>query len=548
MKQGLRLPCMFLVVLMVLGLAACAGGGTPATPASTTAASTPGTAATPGTVAEPSEGYERVTITYATVQAREGYDYNNGDPFAAWWSEKFNYELVVSALGWDNWATQLSVWISSQDMPDVAVYDYKHPEASTFVEQGLLYRFPDDWKTRWPNTASVFAKTTLGPIIDELFGGTYFVTRSRFDTNLPGDPLPNHQSLHFRKDWAEAVGYPIKTMYTTPEMLEMAQLFKEQDPGGVGANLIPITGTPGNCIQMFMYANSTHFDTYYKDDDGVYKWGAASQDTLTGLKYYYQAYSSGLLDQEFFALNAEEDRAKFETTGVAGMLVDQLPTAEIPNRRIKFARDLGIDADAAEGFASVLGADGYYHRRDLINFWGAICFSPNVSDAVFERWMDVMDYASTEEGYASTVMGLWGVDFKQENGEYVSLLEPDVLLTGEPGESKYPSMGYILGSVKLWDDFAFVNPNIEKKYRDESWLLYTERAQTSTPKTFAAVDWDLYTFDSPNLRRAVVDYTNEYANLVTTATSEADLEAKWLAWIESQMPMIQPVLDELNAM
>jgi putative aldouronate transport system substrate-binding protein len=532
---------MLLSAALLVGMTACAGGT--ASPAEAS-----GGDATPESSGEKTYD-EKVTITYATVQARQGYDYNNGDPYATFMSEKFNYELEVAALGWDNWTEQLRVWISSQDMPDVAVYNYGHAEAAGFAEQGLVKRFPDDWKERWPNTAAEYARTGIGPVAEEQMGGTYYVPRALYNENQPGDPIAGHQSLHFRKDWAEAVGMEVKNNYTIDEVMEMARLIKDQDPGGVGENLIPITGTPGNNNDLFIQTVSTNYDEFYKDTDGVYKWGPASPDTLKGLQIYYEAFSTGLLDPEFYILNAEEDRAKFETTGVAAMLMDQLPTAEIGNRRVKFATDTGLDADAVEGFAVMLDSDGNYHRRGAINFWGTICFSPNVSDEVFERWMDVMDYNATPEGYAGSVMGLWDVDFKQnEDGSYESLLPEGTILVGEPGESKYPSMGYILGSTICWDDFAFVNPNIDLKYRDEARALYKVRNEQSTPETFAPVNWELYTYDSPNKRRVSYEFSTEFANLVTSATSAEDLAQRHSVWVEEQNPIIQPVLDELNAM
>jgi putative aldouronate transport system substrate-binding protein len=148
-----------------------------------------------------------------------------------------------------------------------------------------------------------------------------------------------------------------------------------------------------------------------------------------------------------------------------------------------------------------------------------------------------------------TVMGLPGIDFRREaNGQYVSLLRPGERLAGDPGIGKYPSMGYILGSVTLWDDFAFNNPNVPQRYRDESWNLLTERGRLSTPETFTKVDWDLYTYDSPNRRRVNFQYPVEFANLVTSATSERDLENRWNAWVNAQNAIIQPVLNELNAL
>ena len=105
-------------------------------------------------------------------------------------------------------------------------------------------------------------------------------------------------------------------------------------------------------------------------------------------------------------------------------------------------------------------------------------------------------------------------------------------------------MGYTLGVIILHDDFAFDNPNNDQRLRDLSRQLYTERCQICTPETFPKVDWDLFCFDSPNMRKVQFDYDTELTNLVTMG---GDIEQNWRDWIESKMPMIQPVLDELNA-
>lgn len=46
------------------------------------------------------------------------------------------------------------------------------------------------------------------------------------------------------------------------------------------------------------------------------------------------------------------------------------------------------------------------------------------------------------------------------------------------------------------------------------------------------------------MRKVQFDYDTELTNLVTMG---GDIEQNWRDWIESKMPMIQPVLDELNA-
>ena len=521
-----RYTCQFLAAILILGL--CGGAA----------------------LAESSD-YERVVVTYACPQVREGFDYNTGDGYGQWMTTKFNFDFQTTNLPWGEWHNLLSTWIMAQNMTDVAIFNYgdtTHADAANFVRQGLIRRLPDDWKTRWPNVARVFETTSLGPMLEELFGGTYFIPRARFFYNLPGDPLANHWSLWMRSDWIEAVGIEVKNHYTIPEVLEIARLIQEQDPGDIGPGLIPISMTADNAANFFLRANSTHWNTFYKTADGTYAWGAAADDTLEGLKYWYEAYSTGLLDPEFYLLTHEKDMEKFQTLGLAGVSYLGGQTADVERFRIDFTSRTGIDGSAFL-LATLLGADGYYHQRDLINYWGAVCFSPDADDAVFERWMDVMEFTSSADGYVCTAMGLEGEDWERDaNGELVSLVPEGVLLSGGVGEGKYPSLGHVLGSVILWDDLAFDNPNVGKSFREESKALYKNRSEIATPETFTKVDWQLWMHDTDNIRRARgISYFQEFANLITTATSEGHLEELYTAWLDSQMGLIQPVLDELNA-
>ena len=106
-----------------------------------------------------------------------------------------------------------------------------------------------------------------------------------------------------RKDWAEAVDFPIKSTYKISEVLEFAKKIKESDPGNLGDKLIPIAQAPSNAVRLFVGSNSTYYNGFYKDKDGTYKWGATSQETLEGLKMYAEAYQSGLLDPNFTHCN-----------------------------------------------------------------------------------------------------------------------------------------------------------------------------------------------------------------------------------------------------
>ncbi|ULT56133.1 ABC transporter substrate-binding protein [Neobacillus drentensis] len=489
---------------------------------------------------------KHVTISYASVQGIDGYDYTKGDPLAKYYSDKFNYTLKVSSLNWDNWSSNLRIWINSGDMPDVAVYNFIYADAASFVKQGLLKKLPDDWKTRWPHLAAVYEKTSLGPEMEKKLGGTYFLPRARFMNNLPGDPLPNHPTVYIRADWAKAVGFPVKDSYTTSEILQYAKLIKDKDPGKIGDKLVPLSEDTNFAADLFVGRNSTHYQEFYKDTDGKYKWGAASPDTLKGLKQLQEAYRSGLLSKDFYTNKNQTFFNDFNVTGTAGASFNQAPTSNLQTVYNDFNKNIKKDPYENIHMATVLGDDGKYHQTDLINFWGTIIFNPNISEEKFVRYMDILDYNSTKEGEIINMMGLKDVDWTYDsNGKVKSLYDPakEGKALGGPG-GKYQSWGYLLGSTVLFDDTSFEDPNIDQRLRDRSKELYASRVKEGTPETFSKVNWDLYTYDSPSYRRAQFQYNQEYVNLIT---QPGDIEKNWKKWVKSKNAVVQPILDELNS-
>jgi putative aldouronate transport system substrate-binding protein len=382
----------------------------------------------------------------------------------------------------------------------------------------------------------------LGPELERRFDGVYFLPRPRYDKNLPGYPLPNHISIWYRKDWTDAIGFPSKEAYTTSEVIELARQIKLKDPGNLGSRLVSLTARPEFAMRLFIQSNSTHFNNFYKDKTGTYQWGPASQDTLLGLKLWYRAFAEGILDPEFFALKDQEDINKFVSAGIAGALNGEATGIHrYLYREQIFAPQTGNPPEAL-GVATVLGEDGYYHLEDLINYWGCYIFSPNLTDDEFYRILDNMDFFSTEQGYLMAQMGFEGIDWEYKDGEYVSLVPADTLLS-----DKYPRMGSSALSVQLPDDFSFESPVWPRQYGQEIKEAYAYMIEHSTLDTLSPIDWDLYCYDSPVMRRArAYSFDQEFANLITRATSETNLETIWKAWIQTQAPIIQPALDELN--
>src|SRR5690606_24123687 len=137
----------------------------------------------------------------------------------------------------------------------------------------------------------------------------------------------------------------------------------------------------------------------------------------------------------------------------------EAPTAALPRVfETKFQGDLGLDPYASINVATGLGEDGDYHQEDLINYWDTLIFSLIIEEEKFERWIDVLEFNASEDGYIFASLGVKDVDWKYDSeGNIVSLYDNSQQPLGGP-DGKYPSMGYTLGVIILHDDFAFDNP------------------------------------------------------------------------------------------
>ena len=198
------------------------------------------------------------TYQQATTSVNESVDYN-GDALSKYFEDKFNFDWDIISLTNENAEENVRIWINAMNLPDVTINNtYRNGEMMNYIQQGLLYRFPDDWKERWPNAAKAFELTSLGDAVAEQAGGTYIFPRAIFANNYPAEKIVTHMSVYLRKDWAEAVGFPIKDAYKTSELMEFARLLKEKDPGNVGSRLIPIAVQPLWAPYLFTLANSAY--------------------------------------------------------------------------------------------------------------------------------------------------------------------------------------------------------------------------------------------------------------------------------------------------
>ncbi|MEG1752335.1 MAG: extracellular solute-binding protein [Christensenella sp.] len=462
-------------------------------------------------------------------------DYHN------FFKEKFNIEWDYNYVEWDSWDEKLRVWINSDDLPDVSIWNYNYTDFASYAEQDLLYKFPEDWKERWPNAARAYSASPLNTELEKRFGGTYIMLRPVFVNNAQTDPVVNQIGVAaLRKDWADAVGFELKDEYTVDETLEYARLVKEKDPGKIGKTLVPLCLDPANAMTHFISSQCNHArleTAIYKNSDGKYTWGPSEKEVLEALEIYQKAYRDGLLDPEFYLMN-DNDKDKFYINGTAAMyqmggVADFRQTCDAEMRN-----NLQLNSDDVVQNAIVLGNDKKYHNVVLgSNFWSSLIFSPNISKENFERTMDMIDWTCTDDGQIICNMGLEGVDWEYKDQKPVSILAE--------GTSVFDKYGARIESLYiLEDDFAVINPAIKEDYR----IRMNSLAQLKLDKAegeYSEIDWDEAFYTSKSKDQAQLDYATEYANLIV---QKGDLETNWNAWVTEKMLLVQPYLDELNAM
>lgn len=556
MKKSKKLIAALLASLMVLSTAACSDGETQSS--SSQQSGTNSSAAGETSSVETSDtGEEGTYDTHVDLswykEGITGHEINyDGDALGQFWQDKFNVTIDLTAATMDDsdWNERLRIWINSGDMPDVAHWGFNYGELADYAAQDAVYRFPDDWKERWPNVAASQEYVPGAAVAEEKLGGTYVLFRTIFANHRPSERLSYHALLYMRKDWMEACGVEIKDTYSPSELEEIATKFKEMDPGNVGSQLVPISIRTYDVPKIYpgtVFPESINVgDGYYKDENGQFQWAPADERTLEGLEKYQNLYTSGLLDPEFYTLTRYEGTEKFYIGGTAGIVLDDGMGYMIQSRMEDgLQKNLGLDPDEALHIAQLVGEDGKYYYREDMNFYGAIIFSPDIADEQFERAMDILDFCCTEEGQEIINMGFEGEDWElDENGEYVSLLPNEI--TGNASSilgSKYPSADVFFGGIILGDDFQFVTPNYTKETRDIISHFYELRDELSDETTLLPREYDYEFYSSRAKTQANMDLSEEYAQLIL---KDGDLETNWKNWVDEKMQLVQPLLDELN--
>ena len=542
---------------------AAAAAETTTAAATTTAAVTTVTAATTtaaATTAAPTEAEtgldpkyaEPIVVSMNVMNAER----NGQDIRSQTIQEKFNLTFDYIPVNWSDWNEKIRTWIATDDAPDLIWWDLKGAQAQEFkswASQGAFSPFKAEYFTAdRPNLSHVYQNS---PSVEALsVDGDLYAWPSLRDN--PPEAQNCYTSVwDYSRDWARAVGkYNEDDIYTWDEWIDLLRAVYTEDPGQNGpanAVLVMPTWAFPHAPVLFISAPAAEGNetcSYIRGADGQYVWPPSLPEYRMGVKMTYDMYQEGLIykDNIVFTGNEQDDMiraglafANYNVTGGLNGHTDiMLQDGVLENRE-----DFGI--------AIVVSHDGNWYMSQTEDYWTVTCMNGKLTDAKIDRILDFWEFLFTVEGIR---LRLWGGE-----GEHFEVTGPAVtdvnMLWEYSEEGKYfispfqnrfefnEANGAVNGA-----GLTYLTPGNPTYTKDETLRLFNTMASGRIPVIIKPFDYEVSFSVYPNKGR-YGSFGSEVKEemIALIAQPNIDVEAEWDRFIESMMPRVQSVLDELNA-
>ena len=455
MKRYLSLALALLMVVAIF--AACKPESEPE-PTKTTAPETKteekATEAPTEEVTEPEmPEYSEITVEIFD----RGTDGGKTDPTNNYWTQWItdkvladeNIGVTFQAVSrWEE-TEQLNNLMAAGSAPDVCV-TYSTDLISNYRDLGGLTNIEP-----YIDTLLVDLKDFLGP--DLAVPGRDMIMRDMIPETGEVYSVPARRinvariNTFIRKDWVDALGMELPT--TTQEYYDTLMAFKEQDPGGVGADKVlafsmtdDVRWRAGNLLDSFIDPTLSERDLWVNT---VIDRSFLVPGYKEGVRFLNKMYNAGLIDPEFPLYNEDPPCDNLIKSGVVGSFIhnwDQ-PYRDSPGLLTDLLANVPTaEIVAIDPFQNSAGVTKkYIYDSAGIRFVVPV-FSENVEGALrYANWM------ARYENRSYLQIGDEGVNHELVNGvpKLMAAEGEKIMNSGQNLDYTFPINGVDLGSDEL---------------------------------------------------------------------------------------------------
>lgn len=491
---------------------------------------------------EKSADREVITVSMNVMEAEKC----GNNPKSDYVLEKFGIKFDYIPVSWGDWNEKITTWISTGDTPDLIWWDLKGTQSNqyrTWANQGAFSPIPTDMLSKYPNLKkNVDSMESFKAL--EVDGKLYAWPSSR---NNPPEVKNTYGSVFtYRRDWARAVGlYKEKDIYTWDEWKTLVKAVIDQDPGenGIGqtAGIVMPTWAFPHAAVLFIGsvpAEGNETCSYIKLDD-EWVWPPMLDSYKDEVEETWKLYQDGLIWKDNMQFKGNEDEELFKAGRAFARYSTGIGTINsFQDELIK--NDLTKDKEAV-GPVIIKDRNGDAWMTQTEDYWTVTAFSSKVDEAKMERVLELWDFLNSDEGILFQQLGFEGQDYKL-NGEQIEVLwEKD----DKTGNYTNPYSEMRFGEFTPACLTPAPSP-VDAEYGVRQWEdLYTSLNEINFKvKPF---NYEMSFFSAPNKDKYGnfgSDVKAKMQELI--ANAKADPAAEWDAFIQSMMPRVQPILDELN--
>ncbi|MDR1970477.1 MAG: extracellular solute-binding protein [Treponema sp.] len=480
---------------------------------------------------------EKMEISLAMWDVQDGFNDSNAknDTIYNELASKFNITIRPVQVTWNDWMEKFRLWAASNQLPDLFASDASSGEYRTWATQGVIKALPDDL-SRFPNIQQVMSLPSVTP--HRVNGKFYKFPRM---TYLSDTDWVNDRNILYRKDWARQAGWD-RQPESFEEFMAMCKAVQAQHPGVAGLSI----NHKGylQILQLGIFPEGSHGGNWVKDTDGLWKPCWATDSFGRGVAQLHTLYEQGILDRDLALLKNNEGDMKFMSGQAFAVLSGHVYW--IYEDAFKAANP-GITSEDAIGLINMWpSGDGKRYYFSETPYWSETMFQGRMTDEKMERALYMLDYMYSDEYQLRKSMGIENVDYKVENGQYISLLSPDTTLG-----KKYPITDKI-GALSAWGQWLpltgkqLKNPDPYVDYTDRLWLEHYNYIKATAVPT--PINYDIRLMSTPAKDKASQLNSEMENDMVQVIMGRRDALTAWREVIRSYGPRgLTDAINEVNA-